>query len=64
MTPLFARGARRVVDDCREAWLARIPLRLLGRPEDLVGVVVLLASDEARLITGATFTVEGGVTAG
>ena len=51
-------------DDFREARLARIPLKLIGRPEDLVGVVVLLASDEARLSTGATFTVDGGVTAG
>jgi NAD(P)-dependent dehydrogenase (short-subunit alcohol dehydrogenase family) len=49
-------------DDFREARLARIPLRLIGRPEDLVGVAVLLASDDARLITGATFSVDGGST--
>ncbi|HET8631491.1 MAG TPA: 3-oxoacyl-ACP reductase family protein [Thermomicrobiales bacterium] len=49
-------------DDFREARLARIPLRTIGRPEDLVGVAVLLASDDARLITGATFSVDGGST--
>ncbi|HEX5504784.1 MAG TPA: 3-oxoacyl-ACP reductase family protein [Thermomicrobiales bacterium] len=49
-------------DDFRAARLARIPLRTIGRPEDLVGVAVLLASDDARLITGATFSVDGGST--
>lgn len=44
----------------REGRLARIPLKLIGQPDDLVGIAVLLASDEARLITGATFSVDGG----
>lgn len=47
-------------DDFREGRLARIPLKLIGRPDDLVGIAVLLASDDARLITGATFSVDGG----
>ncbi len=46
----------------REGRLARVPLGLIGRPEDLVPVAVLLASDDARLITGATFSVDGGST--
>jgi glucose 1-dehydrogenase len=44
----------------REGRLARIPLKVIGRPDDLVGIAVLLASDDARLITGATFSVDGG----
>jgi NAD(P)-dependent dehydrogenase (short-subunit alcohol dehydrogenase family) len=44
----------------REGRLARIPLKLIGRPDDLVAIAVLLASDDARLITGATFSVDGG----
>jgi NAD(P)-dependent dehydrogenase (short-subunit alcohol dehydrogenase family) len=47
-------------DDFREGRLARIPLKLIGRPDDLVAIAVLLASDDARLITGATFSVDGG----
>lgn len=47
-------------DEFREGRLARIPLKLIGRPDDLVGIAVLLASDDARLITGATFSVDGG----
>jgi NAD(P)-dependent dehydrogenase (short-subunit alcohol dehydrogenase family) len=44
----------------REGRLARIPLKLIGRPDDLVAIAVLLASDDARLITGATFSIDGG----
>jgi NAD(P)-dependent dehydrogenase (short-subunit alcohol dehydrogenase family) len=47
-------------DEFREGRLARIPLKLIGRPDDLVGIATLLASDDARLITGATFSVDGG----
>jgi len=47
-------------DDFREGRLARIPLKLIGRPDDLVAIAVLLASDDARLITGATFSIDAG----
>ena len=50
-------------DAFREGRLARIPLRLIGAPEDVVGAVVFLASnDEARLMTGASVFVDGGQT--
>jgi len=42
--------------------LARTPLGRLGRPEDLVGVAVFLASDESAYATGALFFVDGGIT--
>lgn len=35
----------------------------LGIPEDLAGVAVFLASDEAKWITGASIAVDGGFTA-
>ena len=44
----------------RDGRLARIPLKLIGRPDDLVAIAILLASDDARLITGATFSIDGG----
>ncbi|MER7728165.1 SDR family NAD(P)-dependent oxidoreductase [Streptomyces sp. NPDC096323] len=34
-----------------------------GRPEDVAGVVAFLASDEARFITGASYAIDGGLTA-
>lgn len=39
-----------------------IPLRRLGRPEDLTGMVAFLASDDADFITGQTISVSGGLT--
>jgi len=43
--------------------LARgIPLRRLGRPEDVSGLVAYLCTDRAEYITGQTLSVSGGVT--
>ncbi len=50
-------------DDFREGRLARIPLKEIGVPEDLVGAVVFLASNkEARLVTGASLFIDAGQT--
>jgi NAD(P)-dependent dehydrogenase (short-subunit alcohol dehydrogenase family) len=46
--------------EAREATKAVIPLGRLGQPEDLVGAVLFLASDESRWATGSTVTVDGG----
>jgi Dehydrogenases with different specificities (related to short-chain alcohol dehydrogenases) len=40
---------------------AQTPLRRWGRPEDLVGAAIFLASDESRFMTGQTIMVNGGV---
>lgn len=43
--------------------LARIPLKEIGVPEDVVGAVVFLASnEEARLVTGASLFIDAGQT--
>ncbi len=42
--------------------LKRIPQRRFGKPDDLDGAVLLMASDAGRYITGATLTVDGGQT--
>jgi glucose 1-dehydrogenase len=43
------------------ALLEKIPLGRLGTPEDVAGVVVFLASDEAAYVTGSTFVIDGGL---
>jgi NAD(P)-dependent dehydrogenase (short-subunit alcohol dehydrogenase family) len=46
----------------REAILARVPMKRLGRPEDIGWCAVYLASDESGWVTGANFPVDGGTT--
>ncbi len=47
----------------REDLLKRIPLGRVGKPEDVTGAVVFLASPAADLVTGHTLLVDGGWTA-
>ena len=39
-----------------------IPLKRIGQPEDLPGIVAFLASSDANFITGQTISVSGGLT--
>ena len=43
-----------------QAMIRRIPQRRLGKPADLDGALMLLASDAGAYITGTTITVDGG----
>lgn len=47
----------------REAILARVPMGRLGSPDDIAWCAVFLASDESSWVTGADFSVDGGVMA-
>ena len=58
-TALFASFAG---PKLREALTRAIPFRRLGQPDDVAGIVVFLASDEASFITGQTVSVSGGLT--
>jgi NAD(P)-dependent dehydrogenase (short-subunit alcohol dehydrogenase family) len=40
----------------------RHPVRRLGRPEDVAGLVAFLCSDDAGFITGAAYVIDGGYT--
>jgi glucose 1-dehydrogenase len=44
----------------RRATIAQIPLGRMGQPDDIVGAILFLASDESRWVTGSTVTVDGG----
>ncbi len=46
----------------REGLKRAIPMRRLGQPNDIPGIVVFLASDDADFITGQVISVSGGLT--
>jgi 2-hydroxycyclohexanecarboxyl-CoA dehydrogenase len=46
----------------REAFRRAVPVGRLGKPEDIAGAVLFLASDDAGFITGQTLSVSGGLT--
>jgi NAD(P)-dependent dehydrogenase (short-subunit alcohol dehydrogenase family) len=44
-----------------EYLLEHIPLGRMGKPEDCIGAVVMLASEAGAYITGQTIVVDGGI---
>ena len=57
-TPILSTIPDKVMDQMR----AEVPLRRLGRPEEIANVYAFLASDEASYVNGAVLEVAGGLT--
>jgi 3-oxoacyl-[acyl-carrier protein] reductase len=47
-------------DDIFKEWEESVPLRRIGDPEDLAALIVFLASEKARYLSGTTIPVDGG----
>ena len=47
-------------DDRKAGLLSTVPLKRLGKPEEIAQTIVFLASDKAAFSTGAIFGVDGG----
>jgi len=50
-------------DERKAGLIAGVPLKRLGKPEEIAELIVFLSSDKAAFITGATIAVDGGKTA-
>jgi 3-oxoacyl-[acyl-carrier protein] reductase len=48
-------------DEVKEQILKSVPMKRMGKPEDISKVVKFIASDDSEYITGQVFTVDGGM---
>ena len=63
-TPILDPLKARLGAEEASAKLARqVPLKRLGKPDDVAYMVLFLASDESNFVTGAEFKVDGGISA-
>ncbi|GHH30404.1 3-oxoacyl-ACP reductase FabG [Streptomyces rubradiris] len=60
MTAALAAQAGRTAEEHQAQAAATIPLRRVGRPEDIADVVAFLASDHASFVSGQIIHVAGG----
>src|SRR3954470_18151624 len=61
MLESFMQGAGNP-EKLREAFRRAVPIGRLGRPEDVAGAVLFLASHDADFVTGQVISVSGGLT--
>jgi 3-oxoacyl-[acyl-carrier protein] reductase len=57
-TPILASVPEKVLAQMRDD----VPLKRLGRPEEIAAVYAFLASDDASYVNGAVIEVSGGLT--
>lgn len=57
-TPMVAEYTKN--EESRKYLESQIPLRRIGKPEDVANVVLFLASDESSFITGTEIIIDGG----
>lgn len=50
-----------LVDGIWESLAGTVPLKKIGKPEDVAAMVVYLASESATFITGSDFVLDGGM---
>jgi 3-oxoacyl-[acyl-carrier protein] reductase len=62
MTQAVAQRTGIDYEDLKRAAAERTPLRRIGQPEDIAGLVTFLCSDDASFVTGQTIYATGGPT--
>jgi len=53
-----------IPQNVQDAVVSRIPLKRMGKPEEIAAMHLFLSSDEASYVTGQIFFVDGGVSTG
>jgi 3-oxoacyl-[acyl-carrier protein] reductase len=61
LTKVRALAAGITEEEIRNRWAAEVPLRRLGKPEEIADTIVWLASERASYVTGQTILVDGGI---
>lgn len=56
-----AKAAGIAEKDIYDRWTNDVPLRRLGKPEEIADAIVWLASERASYVTGQTILVDGGI---
>ena len=49
-----------VIPDAQQRVLEQVPMKRFGKPSEIAGVAVFLASDDASYVTGELFLADGG----
>ena len=62
--PILTDNLERAGEDAQRLAALAMPMRRIGRPEEVAAAVVWLCSDQAAFITGATLPIDGGKLAG
>jgi NAD(P)-dependent dehydrogenase (short-subunit alcohol dehydrogenase family) len=63
VTPIFGKTglSQEGIDEFAKWIMAKVPMKRLGQPEEIAGVVAFLASQDASYITGVEINVDGGL---
>ena len=62
-TPIFGRVGlpKEQVDQAVQGFIAAVPLKRIGKPEEVAGAVAFLASPDSSYVTGIELNVGGGI---
>ncbi|MEC8477358.1 MAG: SDR family oxidoreductase, partial [SAR324 cluster bacterium] len=50
-------------EKARQTLVRQVPLRRIGKADDVANMIVYLASDESTFVTGTEMVIDGGVIA-
>lgn len=53
-----------IPSEVKDKFISKIPMRRIGKPDDIAAIICFLSSDEANYVTGQCIQVDGGLTTG